>query len=855
MSNEIFFTDSVKDVIGNDPVLDQFDTYYEASFYGTMQDDYITGTIISEIISDFSTSSEKKERKFITGSRGKILSKFYAESTPALSSVYGSADVTRNPLLSYRLVPWSERTSTTSYRISQAVDPNERYYDSCLPNIAECFALNGSRVWENFDSNSEARNHTVLSPYGSAVTGSVGYMIFNSIPQDRSAEGYESDPVVNNDWTWSFPFEPKYRNKNRLIGFDKSLGLKSSLNARFPIYDKKERELKGYYYEQGNSADADTSAVDLSEASVKNILDFIPVFPGYLEGFQNSFRTKTTITGGLGDGRVRTSWYKDNSLERNYGHSLLVLGEVNLSKQSDRNFLSSFVNADSGTMLLTQSAGTDDKIKMLFGFGDLNTITYGKREFDSSKATLEYSLDLESTSDGTYAHQLSSYSANGLSVNWNFDPNNVSNAGTVSFKHRWYVANKNLASPITYQNESYNVVSGSTSASGIAWKVSDGGNKILVSNTSNSLYGGTMLNNGLSVSPLIVDITSSYPWRFSYDRAVAVGEESGDFENYLAGYPGQPSDVLEKTSGPLSFYNFDDNMFDRVVGVPGLPPSPTVSNIFVTMSKYDSIDEIQDRGQYLLDPGEYRLVFKFNYSLVETTNPLVAAINNFKIFTYKEDAFPVTGNSRIGGNNYPKFKGYRLDERLNPVLSGSSLMTSDYLVSGSADASRSVIFGISPEIRGWKYGLYNGLPSNSKAIFRRDRYGQVRDMLEQRPYTKFVNVNTSALDDDAMTNNNFDIQTESKLNILKQVTSTGPSAAEVNFVRYRYKKDDRGIGYIYSEKVDPRLTISQNLSPEVTSSLPYFDGEAKLRQEEDLLLITDATLTSLQFGPNGLTVT
>jgi len=826
--NEPIYTDVLKDIIGNDPVLDQFDIFYEASYYKTSQDDYVTGSILDKRLVN-------NKLQLVTGSRGRAFSKFYAESAPPLDSTYGSSAVNKNPSLSYRLVPNFTRVSTTAYRIVQAYDANERYYDSCIPDIVKCFSTNGSNVWTNYDSTNSLKNHTVLSPYGSVVTGSVGYMIFNSIPQDRSSQGYDSDPTVNNEWTWSFPYESKYNPENRVLGLENSLGLKSNLSARLPVYDKKERELKGYYYEQGNEADTDTSAVDLAQKNISDIVDFLPIMPGYLEDFSNSFRTKSTIEGTLGEGRIRTSWYKDVSSDKSYGHSLLVLGDVNLSKQSDRFFLNSFTNADTGTMLLTQSAGINGTIKFLFGFGDLNNITYGKREFDSSKATLEYSLDLDGVSEGTYAYQLSSYSSNGLKVNWNFDPNNVSNAGVVSFKHRWYVASKNPASPITYQNESYNVVSGSSSASGIGWKVSDGGNKVLVSNTSNSLYGGTMLDSGNSVSPLIVDITSSYPWRFSYDRAVAVGIESGDFANYFAGYPGQPSDTLEKNGGgPLSFYIFNDNIFDRITGVPGLPPSPTVSNIFVTMSKYDSIDSIEDRGQYLLDPGEYRLIFKFKYSLIEKTNPLVAAINNFKIYTYKEDAFPVVDNSRMGGNNYPKFKGYRQDLRLNPILSGSSLFTSDYLVSGSIEASKSIIFGISPEIRGWKYGLYSALPANSKAIFRRGRYGQLRDMLEQRQYTKFVSVNSSPVDNDAITSEGFNKDINGSLS--NQSTSqfeVGPPATEVKFVKKVARISPRGIGTFETRTVPPEETTSQNLSKEATSSLPYFDDDPKNRTRED----------------------
>lgn len=39
-------------------------------------------------------------------------------------------------------------------------------------------------------------------------------------------------------------------------------------------------------------------------------------------------------------------------------------------------------------------------------------------------------------------------------------------------------------------------------------------------------------------------------------------------------------------------------------------------------------------------------------------------------------------------------------------------------------------------IRGWKYGVANGVPTKFSCVFRRDRYGQPRDMLEGRPYTK-----------------------------------------------------------------------------------------------------------------------
>lgn len=41
------------------------------------------------------------------------------------------------------------------------------------------------------------------------------------------------------------------------------------------------------------------------------------------------------------------------------------------------------------------------------------------------------------------------------------------------------------------------------------------------------------------------------------------------------------------------------------------------------------------------------------------------------------------------------------------------------------------------QIAGWKYGLYSALPSTTGVKFRRDHFGHLRDMLEQRSFSKF----------------------------------------------------------------------------------------------------------------------
>jgi hypothetical protein len=107
-----------------------------------------------------------------------------------------------------------------------------------------------------------------------------------------------------------------------------------------------------------------------------------------------------------------------------------------------------------------------------------------------------------------------------------------------------------------------------------------------------------------------------------------------------------------------------------------------------------------------------------------------------------------------------------------------------------ASGNSTYVYGV--ECRGWKYGLKNGVSTLNSAIFRRDRYGQFRDMLEQRLYSKFV------------------INFDEKGNPIEP--TIGKSAIRV----------------IFSEE-DPEDTFSSNMSLEATSSLPYFDGVSRNR--------------------------
>ena len=92
--------------------------------------------------------------------------------------------------------------------------------------------------------------------------------------------------------------------------------------------------------------------------------------------------------------------------------------------------------------------------------------------------------------------------------------------------------------------------------------------------------------------------------------------------------------------------------------------------------------------------------------------------------------------------------------------------------------------------QGFRYGIANVSSMKSSVVYRWNKYGQFRDMLEQRKDTRYFTQNSLATGK----------------------PSTGDSCVNVIFVDGQ------------NNEVDPIQTTSQNLSKFATSSMPYFDG-------------------------------
>ena len=155
-------------------------------------------------------------------------------------------------------------------------------------------------------------------------------------------------------------------------------------------------------------------------------------------------------------------------------------------------------------------------------------------------------------------------------------------------------------------------------------------------------------------------------------------------------------------------------------------------------------------------------------------------------------------------------------------------------------------------IRGWKYGLSSGLPRYTSAVFRRNRFGQFRDMLEQREVT------VSQEDYDFSPSVFYGSIERSP--IPRPKFSPSPTQQPTNdfVVRVEFRKKVIQNGKIVHFSTDPKNTWSSNLSQFFTSSLPYFDldndSEGRNRGPIDPTLVSDTTYIVPGFSPGGTTI-
>ena len=114
------------------------------------------------------------------------------------------------------------------------------------------------------------------------------------------------------------------------------------------------------------------------------------------------------------------------------------------------------------------------------------------------------------------------------------------------------------------------------------------------------------------------------------------------------------------------------------------------------------------------------------------------------------------------------------------------------------------------------YGVINSSPMYSQTVFRRDSYGQFRDMLEQRKDSKYFLVN---------------------------INDNGTNTLADSPVQVKFVNSSDG-----STRVSPFSTDSFNFSNEYTSSYPYSDGYASIPS------FGNRTFTTIDLGDSAFVV-
>lgn len=236
-------TAQVHEVIGNDPVVDQFEVEYPGLYEGSYLDDYVVGNLV-----DVSTGPDGKIVVSPTpeGSRRRrVFSKFRPNDFRMLASEPPDhPEVIENPSKSYRLQPWSERAGSVK---NLTLLSNDRIYDSMTPSLLKCWKVDGCHVvavnetWFQYLGNTEAYYYPI---------GKTAGMLFN----DSINSSYN-----NTTWTWSFPFEPRYASIPRQKDLTKAIEM---------VCDKFAPNIDNY----------------IEDVTPQNVINFYPFFPTQLGG-------------------------------------------------------------------------------------------------------------------------------------------------------------------------------------------------------------------------------------------------------------------------------------------------------------------------------------------------------------------------------------------------------------------------------------------------------------------------------------------------------------------------------------------------------------------------------------------
>lgn len=268
----------IRDTIGNDPVLNEYNGHYRDEYVGGMLDDYVTGTLVTRGV------AASQATTLVTGTRGRVFSKHSARSEAAPDS----------DSKSFQLQPWYERAGSN---IADYIDSSERLYDSMMPNFTDAYKRDGTNIFVG--------SAGIFANTLKVEEAKVGRILLN---EQRGAFSLLQGPVINGNWTYAFPFEPRYAGIARQPAIEKSFIAKKKFGAGGLSFDIEPTRLDGLII--GMVTMVTASANDEAGVRIKWFADVNTRFTNSAGFFQtSSLSTADSVKLLYGFGDLRAAGY------------------------------------------------------------------------------------------------------------------------------------------------------------------------------------------------------------------------------------------------------------------------------------------------------------------------------------------------------------------------------------------------------------------------------------------------------------------------------------------------------------------------------------------------------------------
>lgn len=202
---------------GSSTVSDRFEGDYRDAYSGSWVDDVVVSSLNQTLSWNGTTGSL---------GRGRIFSKSAPRSAP-FSPGFGPFDQSFS--LSYQLQPFYEVAGTA--RVLKATSTTERYWDSMMPAIDRCFAADQCGIFLRDPSINPPNNTDLNFVDPTSVDITRGFIWFD---YQVSSVYPTMQSLVNSNWTWAYPFEPRYSAVARQIEIQKSFLATSIIRGGTP---------------------------------------------------------------------------------------------------------------------------------------------------------------------------------------------------------------------------------------------------------------------------------------------------------------------------------------------------------------------------------------------------------------------------------------------------------------------------------------------------------------------------------------------------------------------------------------------------------------------------------------------